>query len=91
MSQRLADKRSACVAPALLALLAVAIFFPSPIWAQSAVTTGSVEGHVTCDDGNVPGRAAAVSLIPLGELVTHGDDGKAVSAPPGVTADFNGY
>jgi hypothetical protein len=60
-------------------------------WAQSPLPpAGSVEGHVICDDGNVPARGALVILLPLNELATKGADSKNVGGPITGT-DFSGY
>ena len=68
---------------------------------SSAQTTADssayVEGHITCDDGGVPVRGAAVRLIPLAALL-QSDNGKGSSGASGQgqewpegTTDFSGY
>jgi hypothetical protein len=53
--------------------------------------TGSVEGHIRCNDGNVPARRATVLLIPLGNLLRNGESTSPDQKPLGSTTDFDGY
>lgn len=48
----------------------------APLAARAQI--GAVEGHVFCNDGNVPARGADVHLIPLDSLLKKSDDEKKV-------------
>lgn len=69
-----------------LAVLALSVCISTTLEAQ--VGTGSAEGHITCNDGNVPARKASVALIPLEEIL--GSRSSTVQAPESTTTDFNG-
>lgn len=59
--------------------------------ASGTKATGSVEGHVICDDGGVPGRAASVRLVPLASLLTNDSKSTGSENTAETTADFSGY
>ncbi|WP_165420359.1 carboxypeptidase-like regulatory domain-containing protein [Edaphobacter modestus] len=53
---------------------------------------GSVEGHLTCSDGNVPARKATVSLIPLSVFVPRSQSPQYRALKPlEAITDFDGY
>jgi hypothetical protein len=53
---------------------------------------GSVEGHLTCSDGNVPARKATVRLIPLSVFLpkSQSPQNRALKPLEAIT-DFDGY
>jgi hypothetical protein len=58
----------------------------------STIQTGTVEGHVICNDGNVPARNAEVRLIPITNLLPESDTAKTTNEQsPETTTDFDGY
>ena len=73
----------------IVLLGAVLVSFGQAASPQS--TFGVVEGRVTCNDGNVPARAATVQLIPLARLLPDGSVGGG-SAEDSLTThtDFSG-
>ena len=53
---------------------------------------GSVEGHLTCSDGNVPARKATVRLIPLSVFLPKSQSPQNRALKPLETiTDFDGY
>lgn len=65
---------------------------------NAANISGSLQGHVTCDDGGFPARGAMVELTPLSWLLT--ENSNAQTPVPqsqqqlqsaAATTDFNGY
>lgn len=70
----------------------VCTFAAAPQVMVRAEQRGTVEGYVTCSDGNVPARQATVRLVPLRNFLPERnvgaeEGGKSVET----TTDFNGY
>jgi Carboxypeptidase regulatory-like domain len=60
--------------------------------ADSAMQLAAVEGHVICNDGNVPARSATVRLIPITNLLPANETAKTTNErSPETTTDFDGY
>ncbi|WP_158941662.1 collagen binding domain-containing protein [Granulicella sp. S190] len=75
----------------VLTLLLARLFGRAQV-AVSATQTEIVEGHVLCNDGNVPARSADVRLIPITNLLPESDTAGTTNQPsPETTTDFDGY
>jgi hypothetical protein len=71
------------------------VFFTTHTLAQTATAhtgSGSVEGHVICDDGGTPARFATVRLVPLAKLLDEaGANGSEPKEPTAAWTDLDGY
>src|ERR1700753_2160884 len=77
--------------PLVLALLLANIFIRAQV-ATPAAQMGTVEGHVICNDGNVPARKVTVRLIPITNLLPESDTAKTTNLQsPETMTDFDGF
>jgi len=59
---------------------------------RAQLPSGSISGHVLCNDGNVPARNAKVKLVPLDQFLPRSASEKASQASSvETTTDFSGY
>jgi hypothetical protein len=74
----------------LIPVLTAWACFAEVIYAQNP--SGSISGHVICNDGNVPARGASVELIPLAGLLPNSTSaGQSSRDSLRGTTDFSGF